>query len=126
MLRLEKQIRIWYVKVSIRTKYVLRISIFVAYLRFEMGKIRIAYFSLGYLDALPEHALGALDIVVVVRDVGPRQILMFPCSLSSLHPENFFLVRGGTSRKSSIRLGVGAKSAKIPTVSHPPSVGDWI
>jgi len=33
---------------QIRTKYVLRISIFVAYLRFEMGKIRIAYFSLGY------------------------------------------------------------------------------
>jgi len=27
---------------------VLRISIFVAYLRFEIGKIRIAYFSLGY------------------------------------------------------------------------------
>jgi len=26
---------------------VLRISIFVAYLRFEIGKIRIAYFSLG-------------------------------------------------------------------------------
>jgi len=25
----------------------LRISIFVAYLRFEIGKIRIAYFSLG-------------------------------------------------------------------------------
>ena len=44
MLRLEKQIRIWYVKVSIRTKYVLRISIFVAYLRFEIGKIRTAYF----------------------------------------------------------------------------------
>jgi len=33
---------------QIRTKYVLRISIFVAYLRFEIGKIRIAYFSLGY------------------------------------------------------------------------------
>ena len=32
---------------QIRTKYVLRISIFVAYLRFEIGKIRIAYFSLG-------------------------------------------------------------------------------
>jgi len=32
---------------QIRTKYVLRISIFAAYLRFEMGKIRIAYFSLG-------------------------------------------------------------------------------
>jgi len=32
---------------QIRTKYVLRISIFVAYLRFEMGKIRITYFSLG-------------------------------------------------------------------------------
>ena len=29
---------------QIRTKYVLRISIFVAYLRFEMGKIRTAYF----------------------------------------------------------------------------------
>ena len=29
---------------QIRTKYVFRISIFVAYLRFEMGKMRIAYF----------------------------------------------------------------------------------
>ena len=27
----------------------------------------------GLLDALPIHALGALGIVAVVRDVGPRQ-----------------------------------------------------
>ena len=32
---------------QIRTEYVLCIFIFVAYLRFEMGKIRIAYFSLA-------------------------------------------------------------------------------
>jgi len=34
---------------QIRTKYVLRISIFVAYLRFKMGKMRlfIYFFSLG-------------------------------------------------------------------------------
>ena len=29
----------------------------------------------GLLDALPLHALGALGIVVVVRDVGPRQVV---------------------------------------------------
>ena len=29
----------------------------------------------GFLDALPVHALGALGIVVVVRDVGPRQVV---------------------------------------------------
>ena len=29
----------------------------------------------GLLDALPVHALGALGIVVVVRDVGPRQVV---------------------------------------------------
>ena len=37
---------------QIRTKYVLRISIFVAYLRFEMGKIRTAYFSWGYIEPI--------------------------------------------------------------------------
>ena len=41
---------------QIRTKYVLRISIFVAYLLFEMGKIRIAYFSLGYPNQAGGHA----------------------------------------------------------------------
>ena len=29
----------------------------------------------GLLDALPVHALGALGIAVVVRDVGPRQVV---------------------------------------------------
>ena len=29
----------------------------------------------GLLDALPVHALGALGIVVVVRDVDPRQVV---------------------------------------------------
>jgi len=29
----------------------------------------------GLLDALPAHALGALGIVVVVRDVGLRQVV---------------------------------------------------
>ena len=30
----------------------------------------------GLLGALPVHALGALGIVVVVRDVGPRQVVL--------------------------------------------------
>ena len=29
----------------------------------------------GLMDALPVHALGALGNVVVVRDVGPRQVV---------------------------------------------------
>jgi len=29
----------------------------------------------GHLDALPVHALGALGIAVVARDVGPRQVV---------------------------------------------------
>jgi len=31
--------------------------------------------SPGLLDALPVHGLGALGIIVVVRDVGPRQVV---------------------------------------------------
>ena len=30
----------------------------------------------GLLDALPVHAVGALGIVVVARDVGPRQVVL--------------------------------------------------
>ena len=41
----------------------------------EMGPAALRRVPLGPLDALPVHALGALGIVVVVRDVGPRKVV---------------------------------------------------
>jgi len=41
----------------------------------ETGPAAVRRVPPGLLDALPVHALGALGIVVVVRDVGPRQIV---------------------------------------------------
>ena len=48
----------------------------------ETGPAAVRRVPPGLLDALPVHALGALGIVVVVRDVGPRQIV---CLLFLLH-----------------------------------------
>ena len=39
----------------------------------EKGPAAVRRVPPGLLDALPIHALGALGIVVVVRDVGPRR-----------------------------------------------------
>jgi len=41
----------------------------------EAGPAAVRRVLPGLLDALPVHALGALGIVVVVQDVGPRQIV---------------------------------------------------
>ena len=41
----------------------------------ETGPAAVRRVSPGLLNALPVHALGALGIVVVVRDVGPRQVV---------------------------------------------------
>jgi len=41
----------------------------------ETGPAAVRRVPQGLLDALPLHALGALGTVVVVRDVGPRQIV---------------------------------------------------
>ena len=41
----------------------------------ETGPAAVRCVPLGLLDALPVHALGALGIVVVVRDVDPRQVV---------------------------------------------------
>jgi len=41
----------------------------------ETGPAAVRSFPRGLLDALPVHALGALGIVVVVRDVDPRQVV---------------------------------------------------
>ena len=41
----------------------------------ETGPAAVRRVSPGLLDALPVHALGALGIIVVVRDVGPRQVV---------------------------------------------------
>ena len=41
----------------------------------EAGPAAVRRVPPGLLDALPVHALGALGIVVVVRDVGPRQVV---------------------------------------------------
>jgi len=41
----------------------------------EAGPAAVRRVPPGLLDALPVHALGALCIVVVVRDVGPRQVV---------------------------------------------------
>jgi len=41
----------------------------------ETGPAAVRRVHPGLLDAQPVHALGALGIVVVVRDVGPRQVV---------------------------------------------------
>ena len=41
----------------------------------EAGPAALRRVPPGLLDALPSHALDALGIVAVVRDVGPRQIV---------------------------------------------------
>ena len=41
----------------------------------EAGPAMVRRVPSGLLDALPVHAPGALSIVVVVRDVGPRQFV---------------------------------------------------
>ena len=41
----------------------------------ETGPAAVRCVSPSPLDALPVHALGALGIVVVVRDAGPRQVV---------------------------------------------------
>ena len=41
----------------------------------ETGPAAVRRVSPGLLDARPVHALGAPGIIVVVRDVGPRQVL---------------------------------------------------
>ena len=41
----------------------------------EAGPVAVRRVPLGLLDALPVHALGALGIAVVVRDVGPRHVV---------------------------------------------------
>ena len=41
----------------------------------EAGLAAVRRVPPGLLDALPVHALGALGIVVAVRDVGPRQVV---------------------------------------------------
>ena len=41
----------------------------------EAGPAAVRRVPPGLLDALQVHALGALGIVVVVRDVGPRQVV---------------------------------------------------
>ena len=41
----------------------------------ETGPAAVRRVPPGLLGALPVHALGVLDIIVVVRDVGPRQFV---------------------------------------------------
>ena len=41
----------------------------------EAGPAAVRRVPSGLLDALPVYALGALGIAVVVRDVGPRQVV---------------------------------------------------
>ena len=41
----------------------------------EAGPAAVRRAPPGLLDALPVYALGAFGIVVVVRDVGPRQVM---------------------------------------------------
>ena len=41
----------------------------------EAGLAAVRRVPPGLLDALPVHALGALGVVVVVRDMGPRQVV---------------------------------------------------
>ena len=43
----------------------------------EVGPAAVRRVPPGLLDALPVHALGALGIVIVVRDVGQRQFLLW-------------------------------------------------